>query len=527
MNELCTTHNLLSERDGIVRVPFLVRGCLVAPPDVSRAAIESAFAKLEPDATYASLPGAQALRFPLVDRAARRLTDSFRYLLMPAVAPLDLLETDFDALAAGPYALPADAGPLYLEALTEQLGRGWPVVEQVRELERAISELPEAFLDASFAAFAAGLGTNAARQMIDAELSLWGRPGSAFLDGWVEVPGVPLPDPAAMLGTLVAPGLAAPPAPTLLRAMPTRQLHITAGNAPGVPIISALRMLLTRSVGTIKLPSGAVLPGALLALAAACVPEHPLTQHLSVVYWPGGDELIEQVLFAPGAFDRIVVWGAPGSVAAVQGRAAFTRTVTFNPRYGVLLVGHEAAGELAAVAARAAQDTLIYNQRACNAAFVHYVERAVADSYAEALRAALAQWDEIAPQVVPPSAHGQLRRMRRGRYGRAEWLLNERGGAYESGVVVLEDEFELLDHPLFRLAVVRPVDRLDDALGFMTAAVSTAGIYPETRRLVLRDRLAARGVTNILSLGQCERAFAGMPHDGMAVLSELVEWKNG
>jgi hypothetical protein len=329
-----------------------------------------------------------------------------------------------------------------------------------------------------------------------------------------------------MLGSLAAPGSVAPAAPTLVRAMPTRQLHITAGNAPGVPIISALRMLLTRSVGTIKLPAGAVLPGALLALAAASLPDHPLTRHLSVVYWPGGDEVVEQVLFAPGAFDRVVVWGAPGTVAAVQGRAAFTRTVTFNPRYGALLVGREAEGELAAVAARAAQDTLIYNQRACNAAFVHYVERPIVEPYAESLRAALARWDEVAPQVVPASAHGQLRRMRRGRYGGAGWLLNERGGAFESGVVVLEDELDILDHPMSRLAVVRPVERLEDALVFMTAAVSTAGIYPEARRLELRDRVAARGVTNILPLGQCERAYAGMPHDGMAVLSELVEWKN-
>lgn len=528
METICATHDLLMLRDGVVRVPFLIKGRLIAPPRIERSALEAAFAQAAADAGYVALPDAQALRLPVIDRAARHITAEPRYLLLPALTPLDLVELDIDVLVDGPYALPADAGATYLDLLTSAITSHLALAARVIELERDISELPEALLNAAFAAFAAGLDSVTARRMIDAELSFWGIPGSHLLGEWVEVPGAPLPDPAAILGRDLT--LAADPAPMRLRAMPTRQLHITAGNAPGVPIISALRMLLTRSVGVIKLPAGAILPGALLALAAAtAAPEHPLTQHLSIVYWPGGDERIEQVLFAPGAFDRIVVWGAPGAVAAVQERAAFTRTITFNPRYGVLLIGAEAFDDLEAVALRAAQDTLIYNQKACNAAFVHYIEgdAGQAARYAEALRGALARWDERAPQVVPPAVRGQLRRMRRGRYVAADWHLNNAGGDYSSGVVVIEDEFDMLEHPLFRLAVVRPVAQLDAALAFLSQAVSTAGVYPETRRIALRDRIAARGVSNILPLGQCERAYAGMPHDGMVVLSDLVEWKNG
>lgn len=528
MESLCASHQLLTLHDSVVRVPFLVRGQVIAPPQIERATIDAAFDRAEPDAVHVTLPGTQALRLPLVERATRRLTAGWRYLLMPSIMPLDLVELDLDALACGPYDLPADAGAVYLEALIDAITSNLPLVARVIELEREISELPEALLNAAFVALAAGLDGRTARRMLDAELSLWGIPGSRFLSEWVEVPGTPLTDPAAIIGRAITPAALA--APTLVHATPTRQLHITAGNAPGVPIISALRMLLTRSVGVIKLPAGAILPGALLALAAAtAMPDHPLTRHLSVVYWPGGDEAVEQVLFAPGAFDRIVVWGAPGAVASVQARAAFTRTITFNPRYGVLLVGREAFADLEAVVLRAAQDTLIYNQKACNASFVHYVEGGTAQAtvYAEALRVALSRWDELAPQIVPPGVRGQVRRMRRGRYVSASWHLNEHDGEYESGVVVVEDEFDMLDHPLFRLVIVRPVARLDDALTFLSQAVSTAGVYPEERRLALRDRIAARGVSNILPLGQCERAYAGMPHDGMLVLSELVDWKNG
>jgi hypothetical protein len=83
-----------------------------------------------------------------------------------------------------------------------------------------------------------------------------------------------------------------------------------------------------------------------------------------------------------------------------------------------------------------------------------------------------------------------------------------------------------MDHPLSRLVVVRPVEDLTEALTYLHAGVSTAGVYPESRRMALRDRIAARGVSNVLPLGQCERIVPGAPHDGMIVLSELVDWKS-
>ena len=52
------------------------------------------------------------------------------------------------------------------------------------------------------------------------------------------------------------------------------------------------------------------------------------------------------------------------------------------------------------------------------------------------------------------------------------------------------------------------------------------GVYPEARRAQLRDRIAARGVSNILPISHCDRLYPGMPHDGLLVLCELVDWKS-
>ena len=142
-----------------------------------------------------------------------------------------------------------------------------------------------------------------------------------------------------------------------MRALPTRQLHITAGNSPHIPFMSAVRALVTKSPAVIKSPYGAVLPGALLAIAAACQPNHPITRHLSIVYWPGGDDSIERTFFLPTAFDRIVVWGAPMAVQSVKQRALHTKVLTFDPRYGVSLIGKNADD----VAIRTVCDALVAN----------------------------------------------------------------------------------------------------------------------------------------------------------------------
>jgi hypothetical protein len=533
MEKLCRQYNLLTEERGVVRVPFLVKGKLVLPPEMGKDEVESAFSAANSDTDYLRLPHAQLIREPIIDRGTMQYTSQVLYQVMPPLDPLDLIETDTNKLVRGPYALTVEDIVDFARAIGDGLQHNWATVERVRQLCGRTMEHPEIYLDGAFAALRSGFDPQTARSMIDRELAIWNIPGNRFLDGWVEVPAGVLSGLVPVLAhSMLDGGLAAGAAasPTCIRAMPTRQLHITAGNAPEVPMVSALRLILSKSVGAIKMPFGSTLPGAMLALSAiAAVPEHPLMQNLSIVYWQGGDESIENILFAPGAFDRIVVWGAPGAVTSVQSRALFTKIVSFNPRYGVSMIGREAfQNELKQVAFLAAMDTMIYSQKACNASLVHYVEGTAEQvkAYGQLLIEILGQWDAIAPPFTLPAARGRLKRMRRGRYAQAEWLTNTREDQHTSAVVLMPGEFDILDHPLSRLVVVRQVDDLGEALTYLHQGVSTAGVYPESRRIELRDPIAARGVTNVLPLGLCERIVPGAPHDGMIVLSELVDWKN-
>jgi hypothetical protein len=532
MEFLCDRLNLFRLVNGVIRVPFLVKGVIVAPPELSVTQVKGAFSNGDNAVNWVELPGALIVREPIIDRDSLRRTGDWVYQVMPLVQGRDLIDTDSDKLARELYPLKVNEILDYLDRISDTLRRNPRLIRSIIEVVRLTSEFPDAFLNGWFAAINSLLDRETARRMIDRELSLWGKPGTGFLDGWVLVEAEPVAGLASSISKRVLRSRAderSGPSKVYIRAAPTRQLHITSGNALAVPLISALRAILTKSAAVVKLPYGATVTGALFAVAAhTAAPEHPITRNLSLVYWHGGDDEVERAVFGTGEFDRVVVWGSGETMASVKARVPSARVVAFNPRYSVSLIGQEAfAGDIEEVAELASADSLIDNQKSCSASLVHYVEgtgEQVA-AYAMALQTVLQRWDAKVPGPVTPAAAGQIKRLRLGRYQGARWYLNELDGRISSGVVLMSGEFDMQEHPACRFVVVRTLDKLSSALRYLHGGVSTVGVYPETQRLALMDTILSRGVSNVLPLGQCERTFIGMPHDGAVVLNQLVDWK--
>ncbi len=520
-------------------VPAMVGGEIVEARPVDFDKVMAAFREAEGSAPPGSpveralLPEAQVLREPLVDRAEGCFTDDYLYQVLPH-PPLEAIALSFHT-PIGPelYDLPARDGFDFIQAAGARLAPVSPLFELGLRLSGMSAEVPEELLRMAWISMSALMASEMISQMVDAELGYLGRPGSMFLDGWVDAEAEVHPGLSALLAARLpgAPPMPIEPSSISIRALPTRQVHITAGNSPLVPILSSLRALATRSRSLIKSPYGATLPGALLALAMLSVdPDHPLVRNTSIVYWKGGDRDVEDRLLTPALFDRIVVWGSPAAVESMSARPIPVRQVYFNPRYGVSLIGAGALGDgVGETAARAAQDVMIWNQKACIASMVHYVEGDEEEvrRYCRALRESLAAWDSSFPQVVPAQALGRRTMLRRGRLIGADWYPNGPVRGAGSCVVYSPGDFPMAGHPMFRTVVVRRVDRLEDALGYLHPGVSAVGVAPEPRRLDLRDAIAVRGPSSIFPLGHGERFLAGMPHDGMRVLNELVEWKVG
>jgi hypothetical protein len=123
--------------------------------------------------------------------------------------------------------------------------------------------------------------------------------GRAYLEGWVEEP---------MLDRTV-----------WVRAFGARAAHVIAGNAPGIAVRTAAMNALTRSDAIVKIPSNDPYFSAALALTMIeMAPEHPVTKHLTVAYWKGGDRSIEERLYDPKHLEKIVAWGGFDSMRSIR-----------------------------------------------------------------------------------------------------------------------------------------------------------------------------------------------------------------
>jgi len=511
---------LRRDQHGVVRIPFLVRGELVAPREISH---DDALAALG-DRHHAEQGEVQLLRTATSDG-----TDLF-FVLPRIDDPALLTPADPDELAAELYCVSSAEAADYIARVNAALVGTPALLDRMLDLSAQISGAPRTYLQTALSGH--GLGDAAyVRRGVDRELAFGGHAGSRCLDDWVEVERTTEHGTTARLSSAI--GDAAfdrADERQLTRAFPTRQLHVTAGNSPLVPLISAFRAFAVKGALTLKMPSGAVAGGAALALAMHAVdPAHPLTRFSSIAYWRGGDERIEDVLLGADVFDRIVVWGDATAVASITARASLTKTVTFNPRYGVSFIGAAALAPdyFDETVDRAAAYAMVENQKACIASLVQYVEadHETASRFAEALSAQLQRWDEYYPQCLTADGRAQVRRARRGALRFGEWHANGEPGSPTSAAVVMDGEFDVWAHPMTRVVAVRPVAGVDEVIARLHPGVSQVGVAPERRRLELRDRICARGVTAVPALGEADgHGWCGYAHDGRLALSELVSW---
>src|SRR5690606_6973066 len=103
----------------------------------------------------------------------------------------------------------------------------------------------------------------------------------------------------------------------------------------------------------------------------------PITRHLSVAYWRGGDEAIEQRLYQPHNIEKIIAWGGMASMKHVTRYIQPGLELTsLDPKSSASVVGAEglATDELLREAgARIAADVGAMNQCGCANSRVVYV----------------------------------------------------------------------------------------------------------------------------------------------------------
>lgn len=349
--------------------------------------------------------------------------------------------------------------------------------------------------------------------------------GSAYLDGWVPRDGHN--------------------GRHRVRAVGTRQLHITAGNVPVVAAVTIIRGALTKSDILIKSPSNDPLTANAIArtmieLDAA----HPVTKHVAVAYWKGGDEAMEREIVRTTRIDKITAWGGMSSVKHIQ---KFLQPgidlIALNPKFSISLIGAEALDSEAAMdeaATGIAVMSGLMNQTACVNTRLVYVECGDDD-------ASLAKLEQLGRRIVAsyktlpsffstpatepnPELEADLEAV-----AMEDDFYTVIGNTVEGGVVIsrFPDRVDFYEQLNNRVVNLVPVPNLLDVVKWCDDTTQTVGIYPESLRDRLLNPFALAGVQEMVPLSggdaaEVYREFnsrpAGMPHDGIEPLRRSVRW---
>lgn len=322
------------------------------------------------------------------------------------------------------------------------------------------------------------------------------------------------------------------------RAFGSRCVHVIAGNAPIVSILTVIRNALTRSDAIIKTPSNDPLTAAaIVRTMAEMAPDHPITKHISVAYWKGGDERIEQQLYDPRGVEKIVAWGGFDSVKHItQYLQPGIDLITQDPKLSGTIIGKQAFADEAtmrSVARRLALDIGAQNQEGCVSARVIYVESGTDDEgldRANRLGALTFAALQALPDHLstPHKAFDQSLKAEIDAIRLQDDDFQVFGGRANEGAVIVSQE----DYPVdfsralaCRVGNIVPIETFETAVRSVNAYTQTVGIYPETLKTALRDRLAFQGAQRIVSLGGAATMQHNMERqDAIEPVRRMCKW---
>lgn len=325
-----------------------------------------------------------------------------------------------------------------------------------------------------------------------------------------------------------------------VRAFGARALHIVAGNSPLLSALTIVRNAISRSDAIVKLPSND--PFTALAIARTMVdlaPDHPVTKHLSVAYWKGGDREFEEKLYQPHNLEKIVAWGGFASIKHVTRYIQpGLELISLDPKRSISIVGAEAFDSAAALdqaAVRLATDIGCYNQEACVNARVVYVVSGTDDEgisrlekFGELVYKRLLGLPQTTSTAPKNGINRDLKAHLQGVSANEDWYRVIGGDADEGAIIVskMSDPVDFAASLTNRVANLVPVDSAEDVMPRVDAYCQTVGIFPETLVARLRDRLALHGAQRVVSLGYAGTGSPATPQDGIEPLRRMCKWIN-
>lgn len=314
---------------------------------------------------------------------------------------------------------------------------------------------------------------------------------------------------------------------SFIRAYAPRLIHVLPGNAPAQGVRSIAQSALVKSVSLFKMASADPFSTvAFLRTLADVDPDHAVVRSMSAVYWRGGEESVEKVLFRPQYFDKLVAWGGGDAINNVMKYVGpGFQLVSFDPKTSISMVGKEAFADeetMIRAATLNARDVAMANQEACVCSRFTFIEASEedADRYSKVLAEQIRMdlMGEGTPRPLEADLKEQIETLR---------MMDDDYSVFGKldgrGVAIRSDE-PVDFHPLRKTSNVVTVPSLDAAMKYVNVATQTVGVFPFDRMPELRDRLASGGAQRVVRLGEAGPSAIGNPHDAMYPLHRFVHW---
>nr|WP_314533027.1 acyl-CoA reductase [uncultured Pseudomonas sp.] len=322
-----------------------------------------------------------------------------------------------------------------------------------------------------------------------------------------------------------------------VRCFGARTLHIVAGNAVSLSLWTIIRNMVLRSDAIIKAPSND--PFTALAIARTMVdmaPDHPLTKHLSVAYWKGGDQAFEQRLYQPQNLEKIVAWGGFASMKHVTRYVQpGLELISLDPKRSASIIGQEtfdSEANMREAAVRLAADIGAINQKGCVCARVVYVQSGTDEQGLERLNT-FGRYVYEAMLGLPNTLSTAPKRYDQGLKAHVDALrLDDEwyrviGGKDGEGAIICSQLPEPVSFAASlddRTANLVPVDDLSEMLAAVDAYTQTVGVYPESIKDQLKDVLPLYGAQRIVSLGYAAAMKFAAPQDSIEPMRRMGKW---
>jgi hypothetical protein len=307
--------------------------------------------------------------------------------------------------------------------------------------------------------------------------------------------------------------------------------HIMAGNIPGVGIPDLILASGIQAASLVKTSSEEPLLPVLFAESLAEI-DPDLGNCMAVVYWRGGDRLVEKTVFSRS--DCVIAAGSDETIRAVRQQVK-SRFIGYGHRLSFGFIGKEVLKNAETIARRAALDVAMYDQQGCLSPHLFYVEQGgkvspreftglLADEL-EALSIKLPR-GKISPG--PASIVRQLKELSEMREAAGDEIAVFYGRKNLDWLAIYEADPTFLPSPLHRVIRVKPVkdfSRLGALLGSWASCLQSAGVAVGKDRLTeVAESLGRLGVNRICPVGKMQEPPIGWHQDGRSVLLDMVRW---